>query len=254
MRYTFLLPTVLSVLLLSSCDKDEVKDTRPQLFSANGNILNRLDEFRQSLGQLNTQTGAITGRREISWEAVPDDMLDKTLPLQFFNQTGAEANPALQKGITYEPGFDFRVSKTQFASLDPEAAAQFKAFSGSAVFARVGDDPQPQPWPISFQVAGVAEAAAVRGFGMVVSDVDMPGSVKIEYFNGSSLIGSVDVPARTADSPFSFAGLLFSEPVITSIRVTHQGLLKAGEKDISQGGTHDLVVMDDFIYGEPVKK
>jgi hypothetical protein len=252
MRYNLLLPTVFSILLLSSCEKDEVKDTRPQIFSANGNIITTLDEFRQSLGQLNTQTGATTGRREISWEAVPDDMLDKTLPAQFFNQTGTEANPALQKGITYEPTFDFRVSKTQFASLDPEAAEQFKAFSGSAVFARVGD--QPQPWPISFQVAGVAEAAAVRGFGMVVSDVDVTGSVKIEYFNGSSLIGSVDVPARTGDSPFSFTGLLFKDPVITSIRVTHQGLLKAGEKDISQGGTHDLVVMDDFIYAEPVKK
>ncbi|RYY21502.1 MAG: hypothetical protein EOO04_18105 [Chitinophagaceae bacterium] len=252
MRHTFVIPALLLTLVLGSCEKDKDRDTRPQVFTSNGNIITRLDEFRQSLGQLNTQLGATTGRREISWEAVPDDMLDKTLPPQFFNQVGTEANPSLQKGIAYEPSFDFRVSKTQFASLDPEAASQFKAFSGIAVFARVGD--QPQPWPISFQVAGVAEAAAVRGFGMVVSDVDVAGSVKIDYFNGSTLIGSVDVPARTGDSPFSFAGLLFKDPVITSIRVTHQGLLKAGEKDITQGGTHDLVVMDDFIYAEPVRQ
>lgn len=252
MRYHSLLPTLSILFVLNACEKDENKDTAPEVFTSNGNIITRVDQFRQALGELNTQPGATTGRREISWESVPDDMLDKSLPAQFFNQTGADASAALQKGITYDPGLDFRVSKTGFASIDPEAAGQFKAFSGSAVFARVGD--QPQPWPISFQVAGSMDAAAVRGFGMVVNDVDVAGSVKIDFFNGTALIGSVDVPARTADSPFSFAGLLFKEPMITSIRVTHQGLLKAGEKDISQGGTNDLVVMDDFIYAEPVRK
>lgn len=253
MQYRSLLPTFLIAATLLSCDKDDdinpVADT-PTEFVSSGNINAKMDEFRSALGNLNTQPGAITGRRELTWDAVPDDMLDKTLPGQFFNQTGTEANPSFQRGLAYDPSFDFRVSKTAFASLAPDAASEFKAFSGSATFASVGD--QPQPWPISFQVAGGTQAAAVRGFGMVVNDVDVAGSVQIQYFNQNTLIGVVNVPPRTAGSPFSFAGLLFKEPVITSIKVKHQGILKAGAKDISQGGSSDLVVMDDFVYGEPV--
>lgn len=253
MRYS-LLPILLLAITFVSCDKDNDPDNIdiPKEFSANGNITATMEQFRQALGNLNTQPGAITGRRELTWESVPDDMLDKTLPGQFFNQTGTEANPSFQRGLAYEPQFDFRVSKTQFSSLAPDAASEFTAFSGSATFASVSD--QPQPWPISFQVAGKTDAAAVRGFGMVINDADISGSVQIQYFNGNTLIGIVNVPARTADSPFSFAGLLFREPVITSIKVKHQGFLKAGAKDISQGGISDLVVMDDFIYGEPVAK
>ena len=242
------------MLALVSCDKEDKPgniDT-PRVFSAGGNITGTMEQFRQALGELNTAPGAMTGRRELTWEAVPDNMLDQTLPGQFFNQTGPEANPSLQRGISYEPVFDFRVSKTQFLPLAPDAAPEFRAFSGTATFASVGG--QPQPWPISFQVAGSTQPAAVRGFGMVVNDVDVAGSVQIQYFNGNALIGVVDVPAKDANSPFSFAGMLFREPVITSVRVKHQGLLKAGAKDLSQGGTSDLVVMDDFIYGEPVGK
>jgi hypothetical protein len=251
MRYT-LLPTLILAITFASCDKDDDVNNidTPKEFLSNGNITATMEQFRQALGSLNTQPGATSGRRELTWEAVPDELLDKTLPGQFFNQTGAEANPSFQRGLAYEPQFDFRVSKTQFSSLAPDAANEFTAFSGSATFASVAD--QPQPWPISFQLAGKTTAAAVRGFAMVVNDVDIAGSVQIQYFNGNTLIGIIDVPARSGDSPFSFAGLLFREPVITSIKVKHQGLLKAGAKDISQGGVTDLVVMDDFIYGEPV--
>jgi hypothetical protein len=33
--------------------------------------------------------------------------------------------------------------------------------------------------------------------------------------------------------------------------VTGDGRLAPDELDISQGGQHDLVVMDDLLYGEP---
>jgi hypothetical protein len=36
--------------------------------------------------------------------------------------------------------------------------------------------------------------------------------------------------------------------------VSHDGILADGQKDISAGGQHDLVIFDDFIYGEPKKQ
>lgn len=232
------------------CKKDETKKPQPQLFAATGNINATLDQFRQALGVLNTQLGAATGRREITWEIVPDSLLDKKLPSQFFNQTGTEANAALQRGLAYEPGTDLRVSKTNFAAINAQAATEFAAFSGTATFANTSSN----LWPVLFQVAGTTDAAASRGFGMVVSDVDNPNTVQLEFFNGAQSLGKVSVPPHSAGSSFSFAGILFDEPVITRVQVTHEGFLANGEKDISQGGSKDLVVMDDFIYGEPVKK
>jgi hypothetical protein len=236
-------------LFAGSCKKDKIKADTPQVFSATGNITATVENFRQSLGPLNTEPGATSGRREITWEVVPDSLLDKKLPAQFFNQVGPEAKASLQRGIIYEPLADFRASRTSFAAIDPAAATNFAAFSGTTTFANVSSN----EWPVSFQRAGTTEAAAVTGFGLVVSDVDVAGGVQLEFFNGTERIGVVAVPAHDNTSSFSFVGLKFSTPVITSVKLTHQGILVSGEKDISQGGANDLVVMDDFIYGEPIK-
>lgn len=251
MKLKHLSGLVALTLLLNACDKDNDNNNTDdgKVFTSTGNINPTLDQFRAALGPLNTTTGATAGRREITWEIVPDSLLDKKLPAQFFNQTGAEANTSLQRGLAYAPETDFRVSKTQFAGIDPEAASEFKAFSGTATFANVSV----AEWPVFFQRAGITEAAAVRGFGLVVSDVDQPNTVTVEFFNGQQSLGIVNVPPHDASSNFSFAGMLFNEAKITSVKVKHQGILASGKKDISQGGETDLVVMDDFIYGEPVK-
>jgi hypothetical protein len=38
---------------------------------------------------------------------------------------------------------------------------------------------------------------------------------------------------------------------ITRVTVSHDGFLAEGTKDVSDGGTKDLIVLDDFIYSEP---
>jgi len=45
---------------------------------------------------------------------------------------------------------------------------------------------------------------------------------------------------------------VFPEPVIGRVRiVSGNGRLAPGKDDVSQGGERDLVVLDDFLYGEP---
>ena len=54
-------------------------------------------------------------------------------------------------------------------------------------------------------------------------------------------------------SHFSFLGVRFNKSErITKVTVTHDGFLEEGTKDVSEGGARDLVVLDDFIYSEPV--
>jgi len=61
------------------------------------------------------------------------------------------------------------------------------------------------------------------------------------------------VPSHDITSNFSFLGVHFNKGEhITKVTVTHDGFLEEGTKDVSQGGTKDLVVLDDFIYSEPV--
>lgn len=241
---------VVAISLLTSCKKDSESDA--VVVKGNGNISGKVDEFRQLLGAtLNTTPGAVGGRREINWEGVPDSLLSKALPKDFFNPVGTEpALAARQRGLVYESAGSFMVSNTSFTEINSQAAGQFSAFSGSKTFANVTNN----LWDLSPEVPGKAEAATVKGFGIVFSDVDITNSTFMEFFNEGRSLGKFYVPARNSSSSHSFLGVYFKKERITSIKVGHDGVIGNGEKDISQSGAHDLVVLDDFLYDEPVKK
>jgi hypothetical protein len=106
---------------------------------------------------------------------------------------------------------------------------------------------------VSLQKAGEPIPASVRGFGVVFSDVDVANSTAVELFNGDNSLGKFSVPPHDATSSFSFLGVYFNnEQRITRIRVSPDGILADGQKDISDGGAKDLVVLDDILYSEPV--
>ena len=45
---------------------------------------------------------------------------------------------------------------------------------------------------------------------------------------------------------------VFAAPIVARVRITcGDAALSATITDVSAGGTKDLVVMDDFVYGEP---
>ncbi|MFL5482244.1 MAG: hypothetical protein ACJ8AK_08615 [Gemmatimonadaceae bacterium] len=87
------------------------------------------------------------------------------------------------------------------------------------------------------------------------SDVDVADKTTIQLFaqDGSSL-GSFPAPVRSDAAGLSFLGVTFPDAIIARVRVTlGTGALAAGVNDITDGGTADLVVLDNMIYGEPKK-
>jgi hypothetical protein len=249
--YIVALVASLLIIVLVSCKK-ESNEKQPQIFKAAGDINGTITDFRNLLGNLNTTPGATSGRREINWDGVPDNMVGQALPNDFFNPTDVGAPIARQRGLIYAAGVgEFQVSNSNFSNIDPASAGELSAFSGTKTFANISTN----LWPIGFQVAGETTAAFSRGVGIVFSDVDLPTSTSLEFFEGEKSLGRFFVPPHTTTSSFSFLGVYFpGNERITKVQVKHDGILSDGQKDISAGGQHDLVIFDDFIYGEPQKQ
>lgn len=210
-------------------------------------IADKLTEFRAALGgTLNAPNTppADSGRREINWDGVPAALTDvDTFPATFFNVNS-------KRGAVYStPGTGLRVDSTAFASINPDFAAQFSTFSPKKLFMPVGSN----KLEVRFQLAGTTTAGLVKGFGAVFADVDRPGSTTIEFFDAHDVrIALLRAPNHSDAHLLSFTGAVFPTPVVARVLITSgDAPLTATAVDISAGGTQDLVVMDDFVYGEP---
>jgi hypothetical protein len=233
----------------------------PLVFQAAGpdatSIQGAVDAFRASLGNNNgNNPGPIQkGRREINWDGGNPNLLDTTAPvnpfLVFLNTRGSQyKTPGL--GLSQAPPSGGTQGGLAVLFGNPNYAKIFRAFSLSRLFTPVGSNIT----NASFSIPGTNgnAPAAVRGFGAVFTDVDQPdgtgtgGSTLIEYFdkNGKLLFSSF-VPAAPGDGSLSFFGIKFDDARIASVRIK-TGDVAPGPND---DGQHDIVMMDDFIYGEP---
>jgi hypothetical protein len=249
--YFFVLTSFFIICFFISCNKEHNNSIIDNItvIQENGNIQDDVERFRNMLGTLNTEPGATGGRREINWDGIPDNLDNTPLPPDFFNPTGENAPAARQRGLVYSSAGSFMVSSDGFATINSEASSQFTAFSGSKTFANTSA----KLWDNTFQKPGTTQAASVQAYGLVFSDVDKGNSTALQFFNGSKSIGKYFVPAHDASSGFSFLAVFFKNgEKITKVTISHEGLLVQGNKDVSDGGTDDLIVMDDFIYSEPI--
>ncbi len=240
-------------------ESGEVSATRNQheglvvVLTASGNIAGAVDQFRALLGEpLNVIPGQQpSGRREINWDGVPAALTNvDTFPGDFFNAVDPAAPAGRKRGAVFTTSATgFRVSDTDFADIDPSYGDEFNAFSLPRTFMVAGGN----TLDVTFRVAGTNKLAHVKGFGVVFSDVDRVGSATIQLFDkkGKSL-GTFAALARSDASGFSFLGVVFDRTVVARVRIkSGDAALSAGVKDVSAGGTADLVVMDDYLYGEP---
>lgn len=259
MKHAKFFSAILLIIFFIGCDKDDDDDYTPQppaikatVVKAAGDsagIVAKLNEFRLLAGDpLNNAPGATSGRREVNWDGVPANFTNSNnFPFDFFGSFDPALGNGRKRGlIMTNTGTSFRVDSTDFSEVDASYAAQFEAFSRKRLFTYMGN----VVTEVTFKIPGTNTDASVKSFAVIFSDVDIANATTIEYFNGTKSLGIFAAPP--AAQGFSLLGVEFPEEKITRVKITSgNGLLGAGVKDISDGGTKDLVVMDDFLYDEP---
>lgn len=106
---------------------------------------------------------------------------------------------------------------------------------------------------MNFFLPGTNTPALVTGFGAVFSDVDLSNTTSLQFFDSSNAsLGTFFVPAFFGSQTFSFLGVSFPVAEVSRVRVTAGNTaLGTGVLD-ENGDLNDLVVADDFLYGEPI--
>ncbi len=211
-----------------------------------------VDNFRNALGTLNAPAPVqeADGRRQIDWDAAPAAVsAPNAFPGGFFNFSAAPR----ARGIAFTtPGTGFQLSgdiddatPVRFENLNPTYAAEFQTFSAERLFTPLGSTEVNAKF---FSPVDQVTAALSDGFGAVFTDVDTLGSTTIDFLdiNGNTLQTEI-VPV--ADKGLSFVGVKFDSNVLASVRI-NSGDFAIGPNDGEMG--YDIVVMDDFIFGEPI--
>ncbi|MBC8087580.1 MAG: PEP-CTERM sorting domain-containing protein [Phycisphaerae bacterium] len=217
------------------------------------------DQFRIDLGGGTTAGpgGSFGGiRREINWDALPFGFsAPNNMPANFFNMNS-------QRGVVLStPGAGFQVSgaladvgtgqpaAANFGNIDATYSSVFSPFSAQRLFTPISSNVT----DVSFFLAGTNTAGLTRGFGSIFSDVDLANISSIQLFGaGNVSLGSFFVPnfAQATAAHFSFLGVSYATPTISRVRITTgNAALSSGTTD-QAGGPNDLVVMDDFVFGE----
>ena len=256
------------VLAVSETAQAQDSQRTPLVFQAAGpdatSIQSAVDAFRASLGDnnLNNPGPIQKGRREINWDGGNPNLLATTAPVTpfnvFLNTRGSQfTTPGL--GLSQAPPSGGPQGGLAVLFGNPTYATAFRAFSASRLFTPVGSNIT----EASFSIPGTNgnAPATVRGFGAVFTDVDQPdgsplsatgtshkASTLIDYFDKHGrLIFSSSVAAAPGDGNLSFFAIKFDDARIASVRIK-TGDVAPGPNDNKQ---HDIVMMDDFIYGEP---
>ncbi|MFN0174126.1 MAG: hypothetical protein ACKVU0_05715 [Saprospiraceae bacterium] len=255
MKNSLALQITLAALLLvffgSSCKKDK-DETNPTVLTANSNIQAKIDEYKALLGADNggdPGTKGTTGFREVNWDGLTDaESAPNFYTPDLFNSPTAPRSRGI---VLSTPGTGLMVSAdsnnptatpTSFGNINPTYTAIFPPFSGERLFSPVGSNIA----NIYFFVPGSSQKAVVRGFGAVYVDVDRVENTAFEYFDiHDNSLGTYATPVL--NNGHVFLGVLFPEAVIHRVKIEY-GNSPLGPND---GGSIDVSVMDNFIYGEP---
>lgn len=237
----------------------------PIVFQAAGSTVDSIkgsvDAYRDALGRLNTTIPTepfTSGRREIGWDGggTTDTTVDGKTLATFQSSRGAL--------FTTPDGTGFvQATPEGLASQlnNPTYSAIFTAFSPKRLFSAVEGRITDVTFFVPVAPGGANIPATVTGFGAVFTDVDQPhgngvkhgnrkASTLIEYFGvDDELLFRSFVPASQGDGSLSFLGIKFSDARIFRVRITSGNTAPGPNAD--DRGNQDVVMMDDFIYGEP---
>ncbi|WP_375690978.1 hypothetical protein [Pseudooceanicola sp. LIPI14-2-Ac024] len=216
------------------------------VFEANAtsaaDLQSTVDDFRTALGPLNAPapvSGDPAGRREINWDGAPDSVSDpNAFPGDFFNQGFAP----LARGIEFKEagattGFELSSTAASGETIEFGFPGGFTFFSPERLFTPIGDTLFDV---FFFDPVDQVTTALTRGLGVVFTDVENTGSASMSFYDiDDTLLYTRDVLAG-ANASLSFLGVIFDDAEVARVRI-----------DAGIVG-FDSIVMDDFIYGEPI--
>ena len=258
---TVLLPVRQAAHAQGNTPKDFVP---PTVFQAAGptadSILGTVNAFRAALGDPNGNVAQSfpDGRREINWDGGDPTNVTTTQPITPFNvflngRGGQFTTPGIGLSQAAPSGLAVLFN-------NPTYGTTFSTFSPSRLFTPVGSNITEALFFVPGTNGGTP--ATVTGFGAVFTDVDHPdgsGPRKkrgkpvepvplMEYFDAhGKLLFSSFVPASPGDASLSFFGIVFDDALIARVRITTGNVAPGPDDDEKR----DIVMMDDFIYGEP---
>lgn len=234
----------------------------PQVFQAAGptvgSIQGTVDAYRAALGSPNNGNAPgplVSGRREINWDGGGSTATSiAATPFAGFQNNRGALFVTPGSGFVQAPPSGLAETFT-----NPTYATIFQPFSAARLFSAIDSTVT----VVQFSVPGSSgnSSATTRGFGAIFSDVDSPdgsgpgrkhgnrkASALVEYYglDGELLYASF-VSSSPGDAGFAFIGIAFDDARIASVRIT-SGQVAPGPDD---GRKQDIVVMDDFLYGEP---
>jgi hypothetical protein len=243
---------------LAAHDDDHGSHEIPAIFQAAGpnaaSIQSTVDQFRAALGGVNNGNGGpqVGGRREINWDGGGSSATSVgATPFEVF---------LITRGVRITtPGTGFvQAPPSGLATLfvNPTYANIFSTFSPLRLFSPIDSNVS----KVRFFVPGGGDIpATTAGFGSVFTDVDRQGdgdddhdghraATTIEYYDAAGKrVFTAVVPASPGDGSQSFFGAIFKETGIARVRIV-TGNAAPGPDDTKK---RDIVMMDDFIYGEP---
>jgi hypothetical protein len=248
--------TAVLIAPLSPASAQDSADA-PVVFQAAGpsiaSIQSSVDQFRAALGVANNGSapGPLTeGHREINWDG-GGSTATSIVPTPF-------AGFQLTRGALFvTPGEGFvqaPASGLAETFANPTYETIFQPFSPVRLFSAIGSTVTTS---LFFVPGSADQRATVRGFGAVFTDVDRPdgragglrgSSTLVQCFGvDGKLLFSDFVPSSTGQGSVSFLGVTFRDARIARVRIRSGNVIPGADDD----RTHDVVMMDDFIYGEP---
>jgi len=237
----------------------------PVVFQAAGpdlaSIQSTVDQYRTALGAINNgnNPGPLSeGRREINWDGGnPNNTATAVVgtPFNGFLITRGALFTTTGTGFVQAP-----VAGLATTFNNPTYETIFQAFSPQRLFSPINSNVTETLFFVPGPGADTKPATS-RGFGAVFSDVDLPdgsgpgdkngnrqASTRIECFGtDGGLLFSSFIPASPGDKSVSFLGIVFTDARLAKVRIT-SGDAVPGPNDDEK---HDIVMMDDFLYGEP---
>jgi hypothetical protein len=224
------------VVAASGCASYSIKVTNAPLAATTSEVKGAnpaaitpaVDSFRTSLG-------AVSNRREITWDDVPEANADPAnLPLNYYNTTSPQGlvitQPAAAKVSSNGSG-----APAEFASLNAGNTARYQPFSGIRMFSPSVDTNV----EIAFRIPGTATPAATSAFGAVLVSPNLSGFLVPRDAAGAPL--GIYVPTAQVNG-LSFYTIRYPTAQIYSMSLVG---------DLGQGATLGTV-FDNFLYTTPV--